>query len=157
LSAGTAGTNYKGGVSFAANSFTKGDIIRIITWGYYMNTGMAVASGRVRLYFNPTGALIGPISDTGAVVGLTPTAAGVTIEWRYIAYITIRTTGAGGTAWCETSLEDVANPANFDSMPGGGGFNIDTTKANSLELTGDMPALCTFTLNQCSIEYLPTP
>jgi hypothetical protein len=70
LSAGTAGTDYNGGVSFAANTFSKGDIIRIIAWGKWTNTGTGVVQGEVRLYFNPTGALAGAISDTGAAVGL---------------------------------------------------------------------------------------
>ncbi|MBI2807262.1 MAG: hypothetical protein HYX68_19950 [Planctomycetes bacterium] len=170
LSSGTGDTDYKGSLQFAALTLAAGDIIRIHPWGRYENESTSDGSGRFRLYFNNgnPATLANPIADSLAnpaqpwppnpQVYVNGT---ITIEWHFLAYITIRS--AGGTdSWCDALVEWVdrpgtSNKTNCNKMMGLGSFDIDTSQANSLELTAHPLTNGSIILDQCSIEWLGPP
>ena len=92
LSPGTKGTDFNGSLeASAAPGLNIGDVVRIHAWGAYNNPDASNGSVRVRLYFNPGGALANPIADTvdSVLAANTPSA----LEWHFFAEFTI--TGQG--------------------------------------------------------------
>ena len=101
-----------------------GDVIKVTAAGKWTNTSGTTGNTQIRLYWNPgtnqLADLNGPISDTGNNVQLTTGQSN--IEWWYFALITVRSSGTGGTAWCDSFIENVTNPTSFNQMAGVGAF-----------------------------------
>jgi hypothetical protein len=158
LSAGVVNTDFKGGLTLAANSMTAGDIIRVNAWGWTI-TGGAGDFGQVRLYLNKGGTL-GLVADSG---GNSAVPGSPIYEWSFSALITIRLTGASGSGVCDAFFQTLQAgltpaPTNFNQNSGRqNAFTINTTNATTIELTGTAISGGGLTLAQCSIEYLPSP
>lgn len=160
LRPGVAGKQFNGDLDFGANSLKVGDTIRISAWGTFTGPATDRQAGRVqvRLYF-PAVSLINRRADTGVI----RLPSGIDVEWHFLAQITIKETGKKGLCWCDSYLHNVTQPGSglaiFNRMAGLGAFRIDTTVANSLDLTAEVTGVApvSFILNQCSVELLPSP
>jgi hypothetical protein len=157
LGAGVVGTDFQGSLGFAANSLALGDIVRIFAGGTWANNNANNnGTGQLKLYLNPGAAFNNPIADTNTITNLVLYANNATpLEWIFSAELTIQSTGANGTGWCDSILFNDAR--GWQRMSGSGSFTIDTTQANALDLTGTVTTQGAITLNQCSVEYLPHP
>jgi hypothetical protein len=161
LSPGTLATDFNGTLTFGAATLNIGDTIRIFAWGKTKNSSGSPGNARLRLYFNSGSPanLSGEIADsgTGAQINV---IAGQTNEYVFMAQILITATGDidEGEAWCDSYVLNVENPTNLNKMMGkAGSFAIDTSVANQLELTVTVTTQGGFDLDQCTVEYLPTP
>jgi hypothetical protein len=159
LSPGVVGTNFNGSLNFAANTLSAGDIIRVFAWGTWANPGNnAAGTAQLQLYF-PSAALGAPIAQTNAFT--IPGNTGTT-EWFLLAQITVRIVGAAGTAYCDGTFQTnngLTGPGPANLMIGAVAFGLGNTitTANALDLTATVTVFGGVILNQCSVEYLPTP
>jgi hypothetical protein len=157
LSQGVLNTDYKGTLSFGAGTLVAGDVIRVTAGLTVVNNQPPgfLGSCRLRLYLNP--AFNNPCADTGAF----------SINWNqnnpleviFAALITIRTTGASGTGYCDALLHvlPALGGTPYFILSGSQSFAISTVPANSIDPTAILGIFGAVTLQQCSVEYLPSP
>jgi hypothetical protein len=142
---------YNGSAQVLANTVSVGDIFRIIAWGTATGGGIS-PSMRLRFYFQPSPPGAPTLLDSG-----NQNLVGSTIEWRFEAMITILSTGANGTAWCDGWFSS-GNATSNKFMGTNASFALDTTQNQTMELTATLPiSTSSFAVEQCSIEYRPTP
>jgi hypothetical protein len=166
LSPGVINVDFKGSLTFAANTLSVGDIIRVFAWGFWFNTSpvQAPCTCQVRLYFPSMFSQL--VADTGSRMILT--TGRVAVEWSFFAQLTVVNfeekpavssdarflTFDPVTGAPTTIMAGVLNPS-FAPFP------IVLGNANDLDLTGtifpDDVVNAGLLLNQCSVEYLPTP
>jgi hypothetical protein len=154
INTGTIGTDFNGSLIFfpAPGSFSAGDVVRIFAGQKWSNSGTGDGTVQLQLYLK-TGATVA-IADTG---NLNLLRGGSNVPWVFCALLTIQKLGNStqGKGFCNGyALGSNAGWVNVTAVA----FNIDTTMANTLSLTATVGgAGCTFTLNQASVEYLPSP
>jgi hypothetical protein len=160
LSPGALNTDFKGALNFAANTLVAGDVVRLFLGFTWTNNTGNFGNLQARVYLGTSVAPAAPtglIADTGTL-SLQNNNPG-TQEFTILVEFTIRTTGNPGTGWCDAFLIGLF-PNRDSGYPwpcGKLSFNLDTTAANSLEVTGTVGANGSMALTQASVEYLPTP
>lgn len=160
LTNGTAGTDYKGALAFAANTLAAGDMIRVTAWGTWKNTDLTQSGTvRVRIYFNdsnPAALNSGLLNDTTSTLSISTSDD---VEWFLQADITIRLLGDVPDLHCQGLIQNVKdpNPTNFNRMSAWLSSTIDATDPNYVELTALVADKGEFRLRQCSIERFPNP
>ena len=150
LLSGRSGTDYLGNLLYPAGTASVGDIVRVFAWG---NTqfGTATDQYRVTAYFNPGASTRGAYA---AYTGNVPFVTGGLTEWLFFVQITIRATGANGSAFCDAIF---LNLLGRGSSSGNYSIPFDSTVDNNLDISLQVLMRGVVTLQQCSVERLPAP
>ena len=129
-------------------------------WGRYNSTA-AGQHVQFKLYFNPGNPanLMAPIADSDGILFVN---AMQVAEWHFFAQITVQLGSGTGVMWCDALIENVDRPlvpiGVVNKMIGLlENFLLNNQVANSLELTATTDPSVSLILDQCSIEYLPSP
>lgn len=146
LLSGTQGTDYIGSPTLGANTILNPQTFVVRAWGQYNASGIN-QNLRIRLYFNfGGGASQILLADTGT---RDASSDGANYEWYLEAMVTIRTTGASGTLWGDGFF---FSQLGYQAGVGAYTTNINTTNANTFELTGQVSSNVILTLRQALIE-----